>query len=178
MTRPQDSTALEYCRIEGPAVLPALEFQTFEFPLILRAAGQLPGTPGTLHLGDLGQIRLLHFAPGRFLAPSPQSSLIQVLDDLQADGVGVVFDVEGKWHAYRMTGRGSERFLASTIDVSRALRNRDCAAVPLFDCSAIVAGRPGGFDVWVEASYSRAFKERADQCLSSLWEFARQSEPS
>ncbi len=168
MSAVHNSSAVEYCRIEGPTVPPALEFQTFEFPLIASAARDLPATPGSLQRGDSGQATLLHFAPGHFLVPRPASGLIRTLDGLQASGVGAVFDVDGKWHAFRLTGRGAERVLSSTIDLPQALRHRDCAALHLFDCPAVVARRPDTFEAWVEASYASAFRECASQCVSRL----------
>jgi hypothetical protein len=42
---------------------------------------------------------------------------------------------------------------------------RDCAALHLFDCPAVLSRRGGGFEVWVEASYAAAFREVLGELL-------------
>ena len=70
-----------------------------------------------------------------------------------------MFDVEGKWQAFALTAPGAERALSSTTDLAQALGGRDCAALHLFDCPAVLSRRSGGFEAWVEASYAVAFRE-------------------
>lgn len=168
MSSVRNSGVAEYCRIEGRSTSRMLEFQTFQFPLTVIAAIDLPASPGTVQRDGSGQATLLHFAPGRFLVPWPAPDLIRSLDGLQTVGLGSLFDVDGKWHAFKLTGWGAERVLSSTIDLTQALRHRDCAALHLFDCPAVLAHRPDGFEVWVEASYVRTFRECASQCARSL----------
>jgi len=108
----------------------------------------------------------LHFAPGRFLAPAPTPDTEQRLLALQAAGVGAMFDVEGKWQAFALTAPGTERALSSTIDLAQALGGRDCAALHLFDCPAVLSRHGGDFEVWVEASYAVAFREVLGELLS------------
>ena len=152
--------------------LKALEFKAFEFPLAGAAAAELPASPGAVQRGtdigagtgidngsSTGRAVLLHFAPGRFLAPAPTPETERRLLALQAAGVGALFDVEGKWQAVALTAPGVERALSSTIDLAQALGGRDCAALHLFDCPAVLSRRSGGFEVWVEASYAVAFRE-------------------
>jgi len=146
--------------------LEALEFKAFEFPLTDAAAAELPASPGAVQRGtdvgsdsSTGRAVLLHFAPGRFLAPAPTPDTERRLLALQHAGVGAVFDVEGKWQAFALTAPGAERALSSTIDLAQALGGRDCAALHLFDCPAVLSRRSGGFEVWVEASYAVAFRE-------------------
>ena len=152
--------------------LEALEFKAFEFPLTGAAAAELPASPGAVQRdtgiaagtsidngSSAGRAVLLHFAPGRFLAPAPTPDTERRLLALQGAGVGAVFDVEGKWQAFALTAPGAERALSSTIDLAQALGGRDCAALHLFDCPAVLSRRSGGFEVWVEASYAVAFRE-------------------
>ena len=161
----------------GPG-LEALEFKAFEFPLTGAASAELPASPGSVRrdtgIGagtgiDNGSITgravLLHFAPGRFLAPAPSPDTERHLLALQAAGVGAVFDVQGKWQAFALTAPGAERALSSTIDLTQALGGRDCAALHLFDCPAVLSRRGGGFEVWVEASYAVAFREVLGELL-------------
>ena len=151
-----------------------LEFKVFEFPLTGATAAELPASPGAVQRGteigagtgtgidngsSTGRAVLLHFAPGRFLAPAPSPDTERRLLALQAAGVGAVFDEEGKWQAFTLTAPGAKRALSSTIDLAQALGGRDCAALHLFDCPAVLARLGGGFEVWVEASYAVAFGE-------------------
>jgi hypothetical protein len=158
--------------------LKALEFKAFEFPLTRAAAAELPASPGAVQRGtDIGagtsidngsstdRAVLLHFAPGRFLAPAPTPDTERRLLALQAAGVGAMFDAEGKWQAVTLTAPGAERALSSTIDLAQALGGRDCAALHLFDCPAVLARRGGGFEMWVEASYAVAFREVLSELL-------------
>jgi hypothetical protein len=159
--------------------LKALEFRAFEFPLTA-AAAELPASPGALQRGtdmsagtgidngsSAGRAVLLHFAPGRFLAPAPTPDTERRLLALQAAGVGALFDVEGKWQAVALTAPGAERALSSTIDLAQALGGRDCAALHLFDCPAILSRRGGGFELWIEASYAVALHEVLSELLGA-----------
>jgi hypothetical protein len=158
--------------------LKALEFKAFEFPLTGAAAAELPASPGAVERGtsidagtgiddgsSIGRAVLLHFAPGRFLAPTPTPDTERRFLALQAAGVGAMFDVEGKWQAFALTAPGAERALSSTIDLAQALAGRDCAALNLFDCPAVLSRRGAGFEVWVEASYAVAFREVLSELL-------------
>jgi hypothetical protein len=158
--------------------LKALEFKAFEFPLTGAAAAELPASPGAVQRGtaigagtdidngsSTGRAVLLHFAPARFLAPAPTPETERRLLALQAAGVGAMFDVEGKWQAVALTAPGAERALSSTIDLAQALGGRDCAALSLFDCPAVLSRRGAGFEVWVEASYAVAFREVLSELL-------------
>jgi sarcosine oxidase gamma subunit len=165
----------EYCRIEGPALQRMLEFKTFEFPLAGTAVVALPASPGAAQRDAGGRATLLHFAAGRFLVPSPLPDIARHLGALQAAGVGAVFDVDGKWQTFQLTGRGALRVLASTIDLGQALHHRDCAALHLFDCPAVLARRAEAFDVWVEASYASAFRDCVDRAAATCWEASKNS---
>jgi hypothetical protein len=123
----------------------------------------LPASPGAVRRDAFGRATLLHFAPGRFLAPAPMSDMDRHLDALQAAGVGALFDVDGKWQAFALTGPGAEQLLANSINLGQVLGNRDCAALYLFDCPAVLARRADAFDVWVESSYAAACRECFDE---------------
>jgi sarcosine oxidase gamma subunit len=166
--------------------LKALEFRAFEFPLTDAAAAELPASPGAVQRdtdigvgvgvgvgtsidsgSSTGRAALLHFAPGRFLAPAPTPDTERRLLALQAAGAGALFDVEGKWRAFALTAPGAERALSSTIDLAQALGGRDCAALHLFDCPAILSRRGGGFELWIEASYAVALHEVLSELLGA-----------
>jgi len=151
------------CRIEGPGESRALEFKTFVFPLVGAATTDLPAPPGAVQRDASGRPTLLHFAPGRFLAPAPPPDIARHLDALAGTGVGAVFDVEGKWRALAVLGAGAQRLLAESIDVAAVLAHRECAAVRLFDCPVVLAREPEGFSVWVEASYATDLREMLDR---------------
>ena len=163
MTTPHKTPSRMPCRIEGPGESRALEFKTFVFPLVGPATTDLPAPPGAVQHDVAGRPTLLHFAPGRFLAPAPSPEIVRHLDALAAAGVGVVFDVEGKWRALAVLGAGAERLLAESLDVASVLAQRECAAARLFDCPVVLARAPEGFSVWVEASYATDLREMLDR---------------
>ena len=117
------------------------------------------GAPGHVDVADDGSPRRLHFAPRRWLVPSPDERLLEQLRRADAEGAATCVDVTGKWVALRVEGVHGERALASTIDLGAVLADRACAAVTLFDCPSIVARDGTGLRVWVAASYVQAFEE-------------------
>jgi len=151
--------AVQHCEIAGPALARMLEFKTFKYPLTSLALSMLPA-PGNVQRDDSGHAQLLHVAPGRFLARASASDWVRELAALQAAGVGALFDVEGKWHEFALMGTDVHRVLSCTIDLSEVLANRQCAALQLFDCPAVLALHGNLYEVWVEASYAVAFRER------------------
>ena len=158
------SHAVESLRIEGPFRQRILEFQAFKFPPAGAAMIDLPQSSGSVRRDKSGQATVLHFAPGRFLLPGPASDMVEHFEHLQEAGIGALVDVEGKWRTFTLTGSGAERALASTVDLIRVLAGRDCAALYLFDCPAVLARRSHAFDLWVEASYAATLRE----CLDGL----------
>jgi hypothetical protein len=64
-----------------------------------------------------------------------------------------------------LTGPGAARVLSSAINLTRVLANRDCAALHLFDCPAVLARCADAFDLWFEASYAIALRGRLDAAL-------------
>ncbi len=141
--------------IEGPGEARALEFKAFLFPLVGPATADLPAPPGAAWHDAAGRPTLLHFAPGRFLAPVPTAELARHLAALEAARVGSLFDVNGKWRVLAVTGHGAERLLAAGADVEAMLQHRDCAALTLFDCPVVVARAPGGYALFAYASYAQ-----------------------
>ena len=141
-------------RLEGPGAGRGLEFKTFLFPLVGTATADLPAPPGAAWHDPAGRATLLHFAPGRFLAPAPTPELARHLAALEAAGIGALFDVDGKWRAFTLEGAGAAALIAAGLDAEAALAHRDCAAVTLFDCPVVLARIAGGFELWVHASYA------------------------
>ncbi len=116
-------------------------------------------TPGRVDVAADGSPRRLHFAPRRWLVPSPDAQLLERLRGAEAGGAATCIDVTGKWVALRVAGVHAGRALASTIDLGAVLAGRACAAVTLFDCPSIVARDSAGLRAWVAASYVQAFEE-------------------
>ena len=154
MSSAVDTMDAAECRLQGPVAIAACEFKTFLFPLVGSATAELPAPPGAVQRDGAGRAALLHFAPGRFLAPAPPADLIRHLDALASAGVGVVFNVTGKWRAITLSGAGAERVLAAGIDVRAVLSHRECAAVQLLDCPVVLARANSGFELWVQGSYA------------------------
>jgi heterotetrameric sarcosine oxidase gamma subunit len=153
----------EHIRAERLLPQRTLEFKTFRFPFAKTPNIDLPPSPGAARREPSGRAVLLHFAPGRFLAPAPTPEMERHLDALQSAGIGAVFDVDGKWQAFELTGPGAERVLSYSVNLTQVLGNRDCASLHLFDCPAVLARRTAAFDLWVERSYAEALRERLDE---------------
>jgi heterotetrameric sarcosine oxidase gamma subunit len=151
-----ESAAGEY-QLEARAPEPMLEFAAFGFPLGGAFVVGWPAAPGAVRHDADGRPVLLHFAPARWLVPAPHPDILALLAAATEAGAGIVVGVDGKWQALELTGAGARRVLASTIDVEQALDGRECAALTLFDCPAIVARIPAGFAIWVRASYAADF---------------------
>lgn len=156
------------CRIDGPILHPVLEFKTFKYPLTGTIMENLWASLGAVQRDRSGRAVLMHFAVGRFLAPSPTSDVVAMLTALQSAGVGALVDVRGKWRAFVLTGPAAERLLSSTVNLTLVLGNRGCAALHLFDCPSVLALRADVFEVWVEASYAAGFRLCLDDVLQSL----------
>lgn len=145
--------------------------RTWEFAAF-RAPGAalpppFPAAPGAVTRDAGGQPALLHFAPGRWLAPA---SAIDAATLAAAIGpLGSVFDVGGKWQRLSLSGPRAARLLASTCDAAAVLQGRACAALELFDCPSILAIRPPAdgpapaFDIWVLTSYLEHFLDAAQR---------------
>jgi hypothetical protein len=119
----------------------ALE-RCFEFvapcvPLV-RFQGTLPIEPGAVLRDGAGRAQVLHFAPYRWLVPTPAEPLYRDLAD-------------------------RARILESSVNVEGLLFKRSCAAGALFDCP-VVLGREGeAFDCWVMSSYAQTFLQAIGQ---------------
>jgi sarcosine oxidase gamma subunit len=81
-----------------------------------------------------------------------------------------VIDVSGKWDALSIEGPGAIRLLCCALDLEGVLKDRDCAAVTLFDCPAVLARVPDGFALWVQSSYTADFVGTAERLRLSLEE--------
>jgi hypothetical protein len=114
-------------------------------------------TPGHVVRDATGRPALLHFAPDRWLVPAPTPILLQELSSLEAAGHGFLIDVEGKWQEVRIAAERAHHILSSGIDVETVLAARECAAVMLFDCPAILACSDITVNVWIAASYLQSF---------------------
>ncbi|HXN09732.1 MAG TPA: hypothetical protein VN859_00705, partial [Steroidobacteraceae bacterium] len=99
----------------------------------------------------------LHFAPARWLLPDPDAELGAWLSTSTA-GAGTAVEVEGKWAALELNGPDAARLLSSSLDVAAVLDARDCAAVVLFDCPAVLATSSQGYLIYVQSSYAADFR--------------------
>jgi sarcosine oxidase gamma subunit len=145
------------CLIEHRLQRRVLEFAAYRWPEPQHAKPGWPSAPGALARDSDDSASLLHFAPGRVLAPDPSASTEALLDAAASQGVGTRIDVTGKWERYNVRGPGAARLLACAIELETVLHNRDCVAVTIFDCPAIVARSRDGFDLWALASYAGDF---------------------
>ena len=99
----------------------------------------------------------MHTGPGRWLLSEPNDDMLAFVQSAVTAGAGMATSVHGKWRLVALTGSGSKKMLTAGADLDSMLTGRQCAALSLFDCPAIVATRRDGYDVWVGASYAAAF---------------------
>jgi sarcosine oxidase gamma subunit len=156
------------CRIDRVRRSCALEFAAFAWPAPALGDPAWPSGAGTVRYDARQRPLLLHFAPGRWLAPDPDEGTRALLAAAALAQAGVVVEVTGKWEALLIRGTGAVRLLACALAIEPVLEARDCAAVTLFDCPAILARAAGGFAVWVQSSYATDFVDTAERFRTSL----------
>jgi sarcosine oxidase gamma subunit len=156
------------CRIDRLPSACALEFAGFTWPAPDLGEPAWPNAPGAVRYDRQQHPVLLHFAPGRWLAPEPGVEIRSLLATAARAAVGVVVEVTGKRDGLFIGGPGATRLLACAIAIEAVLNARDCAALTLFDCPAILARAPGGFAVWVQSSYTTDFVTTAERFRASL----------
>lgn len=117
-----------------------------------------PLAPGQVRRAAANDYELLHFAPGRWLAPALSHSLHERCQQLIASGAAVLIDVDGKWHGVVVPRAAGASVLAQSLDVELMLGARDCAATTLFDSPAILARTESHYHIWVQASYRSAWQ--------------------
>jgi heterotetrameric sarcosine oxidase gamma subunit len=135
-----------------------VEFTAFGFPLGGAFVVGWPAAPGAVRHDSDGRPVLLHFAPARWLVPAPHADIQAVVDAAVQAEAGVIVDVDGKWVELELTGPAATRVLAATLDVDATLEGRECAAVTLFECPAILARGAQGFAIWLQRSYEGHFR--------------------
>ena len=145
-----------------------LEFAAFTWPVFGSSAAGWPIDPGAVQRDGLKRATLLHFAPGRVLAPDPSAATEALLDAAATQGAGTTIDATGKWEHCVFAGTGAARLLACTIELSAVLEQRECAAVTLFDCPAVIARSHNGFDLWLQSSYAADFLTTAESFRTAL----------
>ena len=133
--------------------------RSFEFVAVRGASRELLGrdwpiAAGAVSRSPSGGAALLHFAPGRWLAPDPEAGLAARLDALVNAGAGLLADVTGKWQSITLPHAGAARVLAAGVALDAVLAERGCAALWLFDCPVVLARAGERFDLWVQSSYA------------------------
>ena len=144
------------CTLQRLPAARMVEFVFFDSSGGARAADTLP-LPGGARRAANGDPAILHFAPGRYLLPDPGPELAAWMAAAAAQGTGAAVEVEGKWAALRLSGPDAAGLLSSSLDVATVLESRDCAAVTLFDCPAVIAAAATGYLVYIKASYVADF---------------------
>ena len=103
----------------------------------------------------------LHYAPGRWLIPNAEPSTLADLERAAAVGEGALTEVSGKWLRIVIAGAAladsREWPLAAGFAREHLLKDRDCAALWLFDCPVVVSMAGPDLDIWLEASYEASF---------------------
>jgi len=144
------------CTLEPLACGCALEFVAFADARM--GLADWPLSPGGVRRGARGRPEILHFAPARWLLPDPDASARASAAAAAAAGTGTAVDVEGKWSEMTLEGPDARRLLSASLDVAAVLESRDCAAVALFDCPAVLAASDEGYRIFLKASYAADFR--------------------
>jgi hypothetical protein len=143
-----------------------LEFIGFQ-----SAVAGLPAAPGQVRYAPSGEPVLLHHAPGRWFAPAANEPLRLELEALVAAGAGALFDVTDKFRSWPLQGASGRRWVAQQCDIATVLAARDCAAMTLFDCPALLARRHEdgheNFVVWLASSSAEALSGRDPGCCEN-----------
>ena len=157
-----------HCRIDRTVDASAYEFVSFSWPAPNLPEAHWPNAPGAVRWDDRSRPLLLHFAPGRWLAPQPTPQTLAFLGEAARSGTGTLTDVTGKWDALQIRGPGATRLLACTVNYEVLLGNRDCASATLFDCPAILMRTADGVSMWVQSSYTAHFLATAERFRTAL----------
>ncbi len=112
--------------------------------------------PGGLQRRPTGEELALHFAPRKYLIIGDSPEAKWLIDAAVQQGWCAAIDVTGKYECLPFTGARTPYYLANCIDIARVLRNRDCAAVTLFDCPGLLSKTAGEVTFWVHSSYRRS----------------------
>jgi len=142
------------------SVQPAFEWYAFD------AAAPLAGAEraGAVVRDAAGRARALHFAPQRWLLPQPDDALLGQLLARESSAGGVLCDVTGRWCLLELPSPAAGRHpLQAAAAPELVLRDRDAAALWLFDCPVLLARGAAGFEVWVESSYADGFRAMLDR---------------
>ena len=156
------------CRLDLQNTDPMLEFVAFTAAHIATFAANCPIAAGEVLRGPEGRPQVLHFAPRRWLICDPAEDMLRMLESAVLAKQGAMVDVTGKWQAMTLRDDGAERILAHTIDLSAVLVGRNCAAVTLFDCPALIARADSEFPLWVQASYAADFAAMVHRLAASM----------
>ncbi len=156
------------CRIDRLSGVCALEFISLAWPSTEPGETSWPSAPGAVRRDAAQRALMLHFAPGRWLAPDPDSETRAILDSAATAGRGTVVDVTGKYDALSVSGFGATRLLACGIDIESIMQARECAALTLFDCPAIISRVADGYSIWVQSSYATDFAATAERFRTML----------
>ncbi len=129
----------------------------------------LSAVPGAVTVDAATGARWLHHAPGRWLEWQPEGderpwAPSVLANEAMAAGTAAGFEVGGKYQRFAFEAESGRAVLATTVNLDAVLGGgRECAAVPLFDCPAILLRVANGFFVWVTTSHVADFTAAAER---------------
>ncbi len=126
-------------------------------------------SPGGIHRGPTGEDLALHFAPGKCLIVGDSPEANQLIDSAVQQGVAAAIEVTGKYECLLFSGERTPYYLANSVDVTRVLLSRDCAAITLFDCPGLLSRTTGEFTFWVYSSYRQSLVRCLESVSDSRW---------
>jgi sarcosine oxidase gamma subunit len=98
----------------------------------------------------------LAIAPSRWLVVSPPPAWLEARAQAETAGHGSLTDVSGRWVAVDLCG--NPQALQSAAPVELILRDREVAALWLFDCPVLLVRCQGETRLLVEASYAHSLR--------------------
>ena len=111
-----------------------------------------------------GSHYLLHFAPDFVLEINGNASVRPAI----LRGSVVEVDVTGEWRGMSLPEPFALRMISTAIHTERVLRDRNCAAIRLFDCPVVLLRLDGQFHLFVQSSYEYSLRKAIDHRSSAI----------
>jgi sarcosine oxidase gamma subunit len=98
----------------------------------------------------------LNIAPARWLVIAPQESWLAGRAQAEKAGHGILIDASGRWVPVDIAK--DSRALSAAAPLELILREREVAALWIFDCPVLIVRCNGEIRVLVEASYTHSLR--------------------
>ena len=106
--------------------------------------------------GDASSDIALAIAPARWLVVAPQEAWLAERAQAARAGRGALIDVSGRWVPVEIAPDSPALSAAAPLELY--LRDRDVAALWMFDCPVLIVRCNGEIRLLVEASYAHSLR--------------------